>query len=226
MPNTFLLKSEPTTYSIDDLQRDGKTAWDGVRNHAAKLVLQAMKVGDEAFVYHSGDEKQVVGVARCVGPARLDPSDETHTFVCVDLQFTRKLKRPVPLKAFKEAGWDEFPLVRQSRLSCMHCPADVKAWILAEEQAPGSGARPAKSSVAKTAKPTARPKATATAAPAKAASKTGAAMAAPKAVAKAASAKAGKATAAKAKPATPTKARTAAAPRNAPAAKAKAASKK
>jgi predicted RNA-binding protein with PUA-like domain len=134
MSKTYLLKSEPETYSIDDLKRDKKTAWDGVRNHSAKLVLQTMEVGDEAFIYHSGDDKQVVGVAEVVGGPRPDPSDETGKFVCVDLRFVRKLKKPVTLKQFKEAGWNQFDLVRMSRLSCMHVPDDVKAWILEREK--------------------------------------------------------------------------------------------
>lgn len=131
----FLLKSEPDTYSIADLERDTKTVWDGVRNHAAKLHLMTMNVGDLAFIYHSGGEKQVVGVARCTGAARPDPSDETGKFVCVDLEFVRRMAKPVTLKAFKAAGWAQFDLVRQSRLSCMGVPADVRDWILAQEQA-------------------------------------------------------------------------------------------
>lgn len=136
MPNYFLLKSEPSTYSIDDLERDGKTAWDGVRNHTAKLVLQKAKVGDQAFIYHSNEDKQVVGVAKVTGAARPDPSDETGTFVCIDLQFVRRMKRPVTLKEFKAAGWDQFDLVRMSRLSCMHVPDEVRDWILATERQP------------------------------------------------------------------------------------------
>lgn len=131
---TFLLKSEPKKYSIDDFQRDGRTAWDGVRNHLAKLQLQKMKLGDEAFIYHSNDDKAIVGVATCVGEARPDPTDATHTFVCVDLEFTRRLQHPVTLAAFKAAGWHQFDLVRMSRLSCMVVPDDVRAWILETEK--------------------------------------------------------------------------------------------
>ncbi|MDB5096194.1 MAG: hypothetical protein JWM80_615 [Cyanobacteria bacterium RYN_339] len=131
---TYLLKSEPETYSLEDLQRDKKTVWDGVRNHTAKMVLQTMEVGDEAFIYHSVDARQVVGLAKVVKGPRLDPSDATGKFYCVDIQFVRRLKRPISLKEFKDAGWDKFDLVRMSRLSCMHVPEDVKAWILAREQ--------------------------------------------------------------------------------------------
>lgn len=138
MVSTFLLKSEPSTYSIDDLERDGRTTWDGVRNHTAKLVLQRAQLGDEAFIYHSNEDKQVVGVAKVVGAARPDPSDETGKFVCIDIAFERRMKRPVTLKEFKDAGLEQFDLVRMSRLSCMHVPDDVRAWLLAAEQQPAA----------------------------------------------------------------------------------------
>lgn len=130
---SFLLKTEPGTYAYADLERDGKTAWDGVRNHQAAMVLKAMKPGDEAFIYHSVSDKHVVGLARVVGPARPDPSDPTGTFVCVDLEPVRPLKRPVSLAEFKAAGFADFALVRQSRLSCMAVPEAVRSWILEAE---------------------------------------------------------------------------------------------
>lgn len=136
----FLLKSEPTTYSIDDLERDGKTAWDGVRNHAAKLHLQAMQVGDTAYIYHSADVRAIVGVATCIGAARPDPTDETGKFVCVDLAYQRRMARPIALAEFKAAGMKDFDLVRQSRLSCMAVPPAVNDWIVAQEQAPAGKA--------------------------------------------------------------------------------------
>lgn len=132
-PKSFLLKTEPGTYAFADLVRDGRTAWDGVRNHLAKRHLMAMEVGDEAFIYHSVSDKQVVGIAKVVGPARPDPTDPTGKFVCVDLEPVRPLKRPVTLAEFKAAGWDQFELVRTSRLSCMPVPEDVRAWLLAQE---------------------------------------------------------------------------------------------
>lgn len=132
---TFLLKTEPESYSYADLVRDGKTAWDGVRNHLAARHLQAMKPGDEAFIYHSVSDKEVVGIARVVGGARPDPKDPTGKFVCVDLEPVRALKRPVTLAEFKAAGWEQFELVRMSRLSVMPVPEDVRAWILAQENA-------------------------------------------------------------------------------------------
>mgnify|MGYP006298747139 CR=1 FL=1 len=127
---TFLLKSEPHVYSFSDFEREGRTAWDGVRNHLAMRHLKAMKLGDHAFIYHSGDERQVVGIAEVIGEARPDPSDPSGKFVCVDLQCVQRLTKPVPLHAFKAANWREFELVRMSRLSCMPVPTDIRDWIM------------------------------------------------------------------------------------------------
>jgi predicted RNA-binding protein with PUA-like domain len=129
-----LLKTEPESYSFADLERDQQTAWDGVRNHLAKTHLCTMKPGDEAFIYHSVSDKQVVGIAKVIGEPRLDPKDETGTFYCVDIAPVRRLKRPVTLAEFKAAGWNDFALVRMSRLSVMPVPDEVKAWILKTEQ--------------------------------------------------------------------------------------------
>jgi predicted RNA-binding protein with PUA-like domain len=134
-PKCFLLKTEPTTYSLADLEREGRTAWDGVRNHLAMRYLREMQLGDQAFIYHSVNEKQVVGIAKVVGTARKDPKDATGTFDCVDIAFERRLKKPVTLAQFKAAGWNDFDLVRMSRLSCMVMPEDVRLWLLQMEQA-------------------------------------------------------------------------------------------
>ena len=134
---TFLLKTEPGTYSFADLEQEGQTPWDGVRNHLACRHLRAMKPGDEAFIYHSVSDKQVVGIATVVGEPRLDPKDETGKFYCVDIAPVRRLARPVTLAEFKAAGWHDFELVRMSRLSVMPVPDEVRAWVLeAEKQAP------------------------------------------------------------------------------------------
>ena len=133
---TFLLKTEPETYSYADLERDGQTAWDGVRNHLAMRYLRAMQPGDEAFIYHSVSDKQVVGIAKVVSHCRPDPKDESGKFDCLDIAPVRKLKRPVTLAEFKAAGWHDFDLVRMSRLSVMPVPDAVREWILAAEQTP------------------------------------------------------------------------------------------
>ena len=111
----WLMKSEPGTYSWDDLVRDGGTEWDGVRNPTARLHLKAMKAGDEAFFYHSGDERAVVGIMRVTREARPDPKDDN--WVSVEVEAVRATG-PVTLKAIKgEAELAKMELVRLSRLS-------------------------------------------------------------------------------------------------------------
>jgi predicted RNA-binding protein with PUA-like domain len=111
----WLMKSEPHVYSWDDLVRDKATDWDGVRNNAARLHLRAMQPGDEAFFYHSGDEKAVVGIMTITGPGK--PDGEDGAWVKVPVAPVRKLP-PVTLKAIKaETGLAQMELVRQSRLS-------------------------------------------------------------------------------------------------------------
>ena len=111
----WLMKSEPGTYSWDDLVRDGATEWEGVRNNAARLHLRAMKAGDEAFFYHSGEERSVVGIMRVTRGAAPDPKDPD--WVSVAVEPVRPLG-PVTLKAMKaEPGLAAMELIRQSRLS-------------------------------------------------------------------------------------------------------------
>lgn len=134
--NTYLLKTEPSTYSLDDLERDGQTEWDGVRNHQAKLVLAGMKVGDEAYIYHSVDEKRVVGLAKVVGEPHPDAKDTA--WVAVPVAFVRRFKRPITLADFKAAAPEHFPdflLIRHTRLSCVPVPPAVAAWVKAQEEA-------------------------------------------------------------------------------------------
>jgi predicted RNA-binding protein with PUA-like domain len=111
----WLMKSEPHVYSWDDLVRDKATDWDGVRNNAARLHLRAMQPGDEAFFYHSGDEKAVVGIMTITGPGK--PDGEDGAWVKVPVAPVRKLA-PVTLKDIKgEPSLAAMELVRQSRLS-------------------------------------------------------------------------------------------------------------
>ena len=111
----WLMKSEPHVYSWDDLVRDKATDWDGVRNNAARLHLRAMRPGDEAFFYHSGDEKQVVGIMTITGPGK--PDGEDGAWVKVPVAPVRTLA-PVTLREIKaEPGLAAMELVRQSRLS-------------------------------------------------------------------------------------------------------------
>ena len=112
----WLMKSEPGAYGWADLVRDGATEWDGVRNNAARLHLRAMKVGDEAFFYHSMDERAVVGIMRITREGAPDPKDSD--WVSVRVEPVRPLERPVTLKEIKaEPSLAKMELIRQSRLS-------------------------------------------------------------------------------------------------------------
>jgi predicted RNA-binding protein with PUA-like domain len=114
----LLVKSEPNTYSFADLERDGRTVWDGVRNNAAALHLKAMAESDEVLFYHSQEGLAVVGIAKVVRTAFPDASDPAGRFVAVELAPVRALKRPVTLAEMKaEPALAEMAMVRQSRLS-------------------------------------------------------------------------------------------------------------
>jgi predicted RNA-binding protein with PUA-like domain len=112
----WLLKTEPEKYSFADLTRDGSTVWDGVRNNQAALYLKAMKVGEEAIIYHSQSDKAAVGIARITREAFLDPSDPAGRFVAVEIAPVRPLKRPVALAELK-AELPGMAMFRQFRLS-------------------------------------------------------------------------------------------------------------
>lgn len=129
---TWLVKTEPSTYSWADLVRDGATRWDGVRNALARIHLAAMKKGDQALVYHSGEERSVVGIARVTRGAYPDPTADDPRWLAVDLEPLRALEKPVPLAAVKaDAKLAQLALVRQSRLSVMPVEAAAFARILA-----------------------------------------------------------------------------------------------
>lgn len=114
----WLVKSEPETWSWAQQAKSGKTNWDGVRNHQAAGYLRAMKKGDLAFFYHSGDEKQVVGVVKVSGEHKTDPKDETGKFVMVEMAMDKPAKAPVTLTAIKaEPKLANMVLVKNSRLS-------------------------------------------------------------------------------------------------------------
>ena len=126
----WLMKSEPGSYSWANLVRDGATEWDGVRNNAARLHLRAMKPGDEAFFYHSGDERAVVGIMRVTGPAKPDGDD--GAWVKVPVEPMRPLPRPVTLAAIKaEPSLAKMELIRQLRLSVAPVRAEEWAKVIA-----------------------------------------------------------------------------------------------
>ena len=114
----WLLKSEPSTYSWDQLVKDKRTSWTGVRNFQAAANLKAMKAGDRCFFYHSGEGKEIVGIAEVVKTAYPDPTDKEGKAVAVDVKAVEPVKQPVTLAAVKaDPKFKEFKLVRQSRLS-------------------------------------------------------------------------------------------------------------
>lgn len=116
----WLVKQEPDDYAWDDFVRDGRTAWTGVRNYAARNHLRAMRAGDAVYFYHSGDAKAVVGIARVVRAAYPDPTADEDGWVAVDLAPVEPLPRPVTLAQIKaDPALKEIALVRQSRLSVM-----------------------------------------------------------------------------------------------------------
>jgi predicted RNA-binding protein with PUA-like domain len=125
----WLMKSEPSSYSWNDLVRDGGTEWDGVRNPTARIHLRAMKIGDEAFFYHSMDERAVVGIMRVAREAQPDVKDAN--WVSVAVEPVEALQAPVTLKAIKAdprlAGME---LLRQSRLSVVPLTEDEWATIM------------------------------------------------------------------------------------------------
>lgn len=126
----WLMKSEPGSYSWDDLLRDGATEWDGVRNNAARLHLRAMMPGDEAFFYHSGDDRAVIGIMRITGEGKPDGDD--GAWVKVEVAPLRPLPRPVTLAEIKaEPALAKMELIRQSRLSVAPVRAEEWAKVLA-----------------------------------------------------------------------------------------------
>ncbi|BBK40030.1 ubiquinol-cytochrome c reductase [Allostella vacuolata] len=123
----WLLKSEPFKYSWDQMVADGRTHWNGVRNHQAANNLKAMKKGDRAFFYHSNEGLAIVGVVEIVREAYPDPSDEAGRFVMVDVAPLKPVKTPVTLAEIKaNPELAELALVRQSRLSVV--PVGDQEW--------------------------------------------------------------------------------------------------
>jgi predicted RNA-binding protein with PUA-like domain len=123
----WLFKEEPTHYSYDELVKDGKTSWTGVRNPLAQKHLRAVRKGDLIFFYHTGDEKAVVGVMKAAANASPDPADASGKLYGVDVTPVRKLKRAVKLSEIKaDTAFADFALVRMSRLSVM--PVTDEQW--------------------------------------------------------------------------------------------------
>jgi predicted RNA-binding protein with PUA-like domain len=131
MASHWLVKSEPAKYAFADLQRDGRTVWDGVRNNAAALHLKAMRVGDEVLYYHSQEGLAVVGIARVTKEAFPDVTDPAGRFVAVELAPVRPLRQEVTLQAMKSnPALADLAMIRQSRLSVSPVSAEEWAEIL------------------------------------------------------------------------------------------------
>ncbi len=124
----FLAKTEPSVYSIDDLKRDKKTLWDGVVNPQAVRAIKDMRPGDRVFIYHSGGISAVVGIAVVVSAGRPDPYNAKSAVV--DLEYLATLDSPVTLAEVKQSKqFDDWALVRQSRLSTMLVPEKFVEWV-------------------------------------------------------------------------------------------------
>lgn len=124
----FLAKTDPDTYSIDDLEREHKTSWDGVTNPQAVRTIREMRPGDRIFLYHSGGMSAVVGMAIVRSESRPDPKNPKSAVV--DLEFAGRLDPPVTLAEIKQSKqFDDWALVRQGRLSTMAAPEKFVAWM-------------------------------------------------------------------------------------------------
>src|ERR1700683_1841407 len=124
----FLAKTEPSTYSIDDLERDHRTAWDGVAKAQAVRAIRSMRPGDRVFIYHSGGVSSIVGMATVRSEPRDDPKNPKSAVV--DLEFGGRREPPVSLGEIKATHkFDDWALVRQGRLSTMAAPDKFAAWM-------------------------------------------------------------------------------------------------
>jgi predicted RNA-binding protein with PUA-like domain len=125
--NYFLAKTDPETYSIEDLERERRTAWDGVNNAQAVRAIRAMRPGDRVFIYHSGGLSSIVGLAIVRSEPRDDPKNPKSAVV--DLEFLNRLE-PATLAEIKQSGqFDDWALVRQGRLSTMTAPEKFVIWM-------------------------------------------------------------------------------------------------
>jgi predicted RNA-binding protein with PUA-like domain len=124
----FLAKTDPETYSLDDLEKQKTTAWDGVTNPQAVRAIREMRPGDKVFIYHSGGQSGVVGLARVVSESRPDPKNAKSAVA--DFEFLTRLEPPVTLSEIKQSKqFEDWALVRQGRLSTMTAPEKFVEWM-------------------------------------------------------------------------------------------------
>ena len=129
MPRRWLFKTEPGEYSYDDLERDQKAVWDGVANNLALKHLREVRLGDQVLIYHSGDEKAIVGLAEAITDAYPNPKENDEKFVVVNLKPKRRYAAPLTLAEIRAVeGFRDFDLVRLPRLSVM--PVTTTQWQL------------------------------------------------------------------------------------------------
>jgi predicted RNA-binding protein with PUA-like domain len=134
MANRWLFKTEPTAYSFQQLQQDKRTVWDGVKNNLALKNLKDIRKGEEVFIYHTGNEKAAVGVARALSGAYADPEKNDPKLLVVDIEAVKPLPRPVKLAEIKaDKKLANFDLVRLGRLSIMK--VSDEQWKTIEEMA-------------------------------------------------------------------------------------------
>ena len=139
MPN-WLLKTEPSEYSADDLARDKTCTWDGIANASARIHMRSMARGDRVILYHTGNEKQCVAIAEVSSAPRKDPNNDDEKAVVVDLKFKLKLTSPVTLEAIKaDKAFDGWDLLRIGRLSVV--PTSDKIWNRLIELSSGGKAK-------------------------------------------------------------------------------------
>lgn len=127
----FLAKTDPETYSIEHLEKDKRTVWDGVKNPQALRAIRAMRKGDGVFIYHSQGEAAIVGLAEVVGDGCPDPKNPK--LAVAEFRFVSRVDPPVTLREIKESGeFGDWSLVRQSRLSTMTAPPEFVEWMQAK----------------------------------------------------------------------------------------------
>jgi predicted RNA-binding protein with PUA-like domain len=132
MPHYFLAKTEPTAFSIDDLEREGVTTWDGVHSHQAINFIKSWEIGDKVFIYHSVGQASIVGLGEVVSKPEKDLNDERNISWYAKVKFVRKYpaNQIITLRQVKETGkFSDFFLVKQGRLSVMLCPSDFVEWV-------------------------------------------------------------------------------------------------
>ena len=127
----FLAKTDPDTYTIDQLEKEKRTVWDGVTNAQAVRAIRTMRPGDKVFIYHSGGMSAVVGLARVVAAGRDDPKNPKSAVA--DFEYLGRIDPPVTLTEIKQSKkFEDWALVRQSRLSTMAAPDSFVEWMRAK----------------------------------------------------------------------------------------------